>query len=92
MAAFTGKSETLTSTYIFTVTDTIRAWCTSVLHVHALIDNSIVVCGKENWNWKLARYSTAGGKEVGSVVLERKPDGLALVKLNGFLCVALSYT
>ena len=94
MAAYTGKSETLNCIFfnVFTVTDTIRAQCTSVLHVHALIDNSIVVCGKDNWNWKLARYSMADGKEIRSVVLQRKPDGLAMVKLNGYLCVALSYT
>ena len=76
----------------FLVTHAIRANCTSILHVYALPDNSIVVCGQEEFRWKLARFSMEHGKEIGSTTLKYKPDGLALVAMIFQQCLAVSYT
>ena len=54
--------------------------------------NDVIACGTQGGRSTLSQYNLQTGVETGRMPLDRKPDGMAAIVLNGRQCVALAYT
>ena len=62
-----------------------------ISYVSLLPDGSILFCGKDGNQWRLIQYDMYRNMELGLTRLEKRPDGIAEVVMDGELCLAVSY-